>query len=217
MDLAKAFSFVFEDPDWVAKIVIGGLVGLIPIFGQLLVLGYMIAVGRNVIRGRPQPLPEWSEFGQLLADGQYASVVGCVYILPIVLVLCIVLLPLLAIGGAFNEQANLGTISALGCFTGFATLYGIVVVWLLLPAALARYADTGDLMSALQFSEVLAISRANPIVFRKACLASLAASLMAGLGLIFCIIGIWFTQFYAGCVMGHAYGQAYRVATERMA
>ncbi len=44
MDFAKAFSFVFDDPDWVQKIVIGGLVSLIPVIGWLLGLGYMVAI-----------------------------------------------------------------------------------------------------------------------------------------------------------------------------
>jgi hypothetical protein len=217
MDFAKAFGFVFEDSDWLQKIIIGGLVSLIPIIGQFLVLGYMLQIGRNVIRGNPRPMPDWSDFGQLLVDGFYVFVIGLVYALPIIIVMCIVLLPGLAIGGAFSDSGELGGIGVLAicCFTLFAVIYGIAVGWLFFPVALARYADTGDMMSALRFGEVLAVSRANPVVFLIALLITWAAGFIAGFGVIACVIGVWFTQFYAQCVTGHAYGQAYLVATER--
>jgi uncharacterized membrane protein len=40
MDFGRAFSFVFEDPDWLKKVAIAGLVMLIPVIGQLVVLGW---------------------------------------------------------------------------------------------------------------------------------------------------------------------------------
>lgn len=219
MDFAKAFSFVFDDPDWLQKIVIGGIVALIPVIGWVLVYGYMIAIGRNVIRGEAQPLPDWSDFGQFLVDGLYAFVIGIVYTLPIFIVMCLVLFPALAIGGGFDSNTDeLDAIGVLGicCFTGFAVLYGLAVGWLFLPAGLARYADTGDVMSALRFGEVWAISRANPIAFLMALIVTVVASFVAGFGVILCVIGVLFTSFYSQCVTGHAYGQAYVVAKEAL-
>ena len=219
MDFAKAFSFIFDDPNWVQKIIIGGLVSLIPVIGQLIVLGYMIAVGRNVIRGDEQPLPEWADFGQFLVDGLYAFIISLVYALPIFIVLCVVLLPALAVGGAFAEDGDPGTIGGLGicCFATFAIIYAMAMGWLFLPAALARYADTGDLTSALRIREIWDITRANPAVFLMALLLTWVAGFIAGFGIIACFIGVWFTQFYAQCVTGHVYGQAYLVARESAA
>jgi hypothetical protein len=219
MDLGKAFSFVFDDPDWVQKIVIGGILSLIPIIGWFLVMGYMIAVGRNVIRGNPQPLPDWADFGQFLVDGLYAFVISLVYALPILILMCIVLFPALALGGAFDSSSEeLNAIGVLGicCFTLFSVIYGIVMGWLFYPAALARYADTGDVAAALRFGEVWAVSRANPVVFLMALLVSWVAGLLAQFGVILCLVGVLFTYFYAQCVTGYAYGQAYLVARERV-
>ena len=218
MDFAKAFGFVFEDPDWVKKIIIGGIVSIIPLVGQFLVLGYMISVGRNVIRGNPQPLPDWGDFGQMLVDGLYAFVISFVYTLPILIVLCLVLLPALAIGGDFGDGGDVSAVGILGivCFSCFSIIYGVLVGWFFLPAAMARYADTGEAMAALRFGEILSITRANPIVFLMALLMSMVASFIAGFGVIACFVGVLFTQFYAQCVTGHAYGQAYLVAKDKM-
>lgn len=133
MNFAKAFSFVFEDPDWAKKILIGGLITLIPVVGSLLVLGYMVSVGRNVIRGNPRPLPDWSDFGQMLIDGLYALIIYFVYTLPILIVLCVVLAPSLAIGSAFSEDGSLNAVASLGvilCCIGvlFSTFYSQCVI-----------------------------------------------------------------------------------------
>ena len=217
MDFAKAFSFVFDDQDWVQKIIIGGLIGLIPIIGQLAVFGYMIAIIRNVIRGEAQPLPEWSDFGQMIIDGLYTLIIGLIYTLPIWIVMCLIMFPMMAIGGAFGDDGDMGVIGGLGicCFAFFAPIYGIAMAWFFLPAAMARYADTGDMMSALRFGEILAITRANPIVFLMALLVAMVANFVAGFGMILCCIGFLFTQFYSYCVIGHAYGQAYHAASDQ--
>jgi hypothetical protein len=210
MDIGKALSFVFEDPNWAGKIIIGGILAIIPVVGWVFVMGYMIAVARNVIQGNPQPLPEWSDFGQLFIDGLYGLVIAFVYVLPIIIFACIFVIPLsiLAGDGSGSGGANFYTLVML-CFSGFAVIYGILVGWLFIPAALGRYADTNDLASALRFNEVLDISRADPVAFLIALLIAWLASFLASFGLILCCIGVIFTSFYAQCVTGHVYGQAY--------
>ena len=49
MDIGKAFGFVFEDEEWVSKVLIGGLIFLIPLIGQFAVIGYSFKVAQNVM------------------------------------------------------------------------------------------------------------------------------------------------------------------------
>jgi hypothetical protein len=214
MDIGKSFAFVFEDTEWARKVVIGALISLIPVIGQMAALGYMITVGRNVIRRNPQPLPEWDDFGQFLVDGFYTFVIGLIYSLPIIILLCIFVLPLMAVSGGFSQNGDMGPlgIAAWCCFAFFSVIYGVVIGWFFVPVALARYADTGDLAASLRIAEIWEMGRANPGVFLVALLVYLAASLVAGVGIIACGIGVLFTQFYAYLVIGHIYGQAYRLA-----
>ena len=42
MDIGKAFSFVFDDEQWVTSILIMGLLILVPIHGSIVLIGYMM-------------------------------------------------------------------------------------------------------------------------------------------------------------------------------
>jgi len=46
MDIGKTFTYVFEDEDWVKKVLIGGVINLIPIVGFFFTAGYMLEMGR---------------------------------------------------------------------------------------------------------------------------------------------------------------------------
>ncbi|PKO21777.1 MAG: hypothetical protein CVU38_12955, partial [Chloroflexi bacterium HGW-Chloroflexi-1] len=75
MDIGKSFTYMFEDPDWLRKLGIGTLVGLIGIvFSPILIgfipllmlMGYTLDVVRNTMDGRQYPLPEWEDWGGFL-------------------------------------------------------------------------------------------------------------------------------------------------------
>lgn len=214
MDIGKSFTFVFEDPNWAGKIIIGGLITLIPIVGWLFVIGYLVAIARNIIKGDPQPLPEWSDFGQIFVDGIYGFVIAFVYVLPIIIVSCVFWAPLSLISPDSGDGSFLFTLLSC-CFSAFVFIYAVIVGWFFIPAALGRYAETSDLASALRFGEVLDVSRADPVAFLIALLIAWVASFLASFGLILCCVGVIFTAFYAQCVTGHIYGQAYLSAKEK--
>src|SRR3972149_6471966 len=69
IDLGLAFSFPFADKDWFKKLIIPGLIGLIPLIGQIAFYGWWVEVTRRVIRQQPDPLPDFSDFAGYLTDG----------------------------------------------------------------------------------------------------------------------------------------------------
>jgi len=216
MDIGKAFTFVFDDERWVTKVLIGGLVGLIPLVGQFLVQGYMLEVARNVAQGLAQPLPEWDDWGTKIVRGLMAAIISFVYGLPLLLLACIILFPAMLIGSAMSNGGGDGggaiVMLATLCFTLIALIYGLAMM-LVVPAALVRYAVTDDFMAALAFGEIFGLVRSHLGAFLMAWLAALIAGFIAQLGIIACGIGVLFTAFYAQTVIGHAYGQAYLTAT----
>ncbi len=217
MDIGKSFTYVFEDPNWIVKVLIGGIVSVIPIV-NFAVVGYMLTTLRNVAEGQPTPLPEWGDFGNHFMKGLYAVVGGIVYFLPaIVVYCCIILLTSLLPGSAGtvsgrNAANNVGgivglVVTCLGCLVGLYSL----VAGLTIYAPLTRFA-----MSANQLSvfwdlrgnfDFITRNLSNYII---AILIALVASFVASLGLILCVVGVIFTEFWSSMVTANIFGQLWR-------
>ena len=209
MDFGKAFSFVFEDEDWIKKIVVGGLISLIPVIGAFLVLGWGVEVIKRVIRDDAEILPDWSDFGGYLARGFLVFLVAFVYMLPVILLQVCSSLPFLY-ESADETLITLFTIVTV-CFGCLTTLYSIAV-YLVLPAAIASYADTDDISSAFKLGEIFKMVRDNIGTYAMVFLGGIVAGMVASLGTIACVIGVLFTSVYSFAVNGHLWGQAYKIS-----
>ncbi|MCX8024882.1 MAG: DUF4013 domain-containing protein [Thermanaerothrix sp.] len=217
MDFGRAFGFVFQDKDWLRKIIIPALVSLIPIIGQLIVLGWGLNVTRRVMAHDPEPLPDL-DFGGDLARGFQAFVIGLVYALPIMVVSMV----FGAFGGLIGAQGNdvsdaLTLLYSLlsVCFGLFSLIYGVLLA-VVLPAAYANFLAKGSLGAGLNFGEVFRLVRAAPGAYLLVLVGSFVVGLIAPLGIILCFVGVLATYVYGMAVMGHLYGQAYNQALENL-
>ncbi len=211
MDIGKAFSYVFDDEDWLTKVLIGGLLGLIPIVGEFLTYGYIVELIKNVIDGVPLPMPEWDDWGSKLVKGLVLFVIGLVYFLPLILVWFCFGGGVAVIGTQWRELADtLGVIGGI-CLGGLTLLYNLVLC-VILPAAIARYADTNEVNAAFRLGEVVDLVKANFGAYLLVLLLTLVAGIIGSLGAIACFIGALFTGFYAMLIVGHLCGQAYRLS-----
>ena len=219
MDIGKSFTFVFEDDQWISKILIAAgilLLGivfswmlLIPlILAMALLGGYTVKILRMVMRGDVDRLPEWDDWGTLLADGLKVIVIGIVYALPIIILAICLGLP----AGVLSENAEglsaLLTL-ALSCFT----LLWAIAMSLTLPAATAFYAADRDFSAAFRFGDVFGLVRDNIATYLITFVMSWVANLIGSLGSLVCGVGWLATYPYAVMVIGHLYGQAYVEAT----
>ncbi len=216
MDFGKAFSFVFDDQDWIKKVAIAALVSLIPVVGPLLLAGWGFEVTRRVIRGEVEPLPDFSDFGGTLANGFKIVVVGFVYMLPVILMQACSQGVLFA--GQESADETLMTVLTIStiCLSCLTFLYAIAA-GLVLPAAIGNVAATDELKAAFQFGEVVGLVRDNLGAYIIVLLGGMVAGLVASLGVIACAIGVLFTGAYAAAINGHLTGQAYRQATSAVA
>jgi len=200
VDAGRAFGYVFEDPRWVTKLVIGAVMVLIPIVGWLVLYGYALRIIRNVVAGDERPLPEWEDFGGLLGLGFAGFVVSVVWSVPAWL--------LASFAGAVGRSSTLASL-CLDCLViPVALLVGFVA-----PAAVARTATTGSINAGLEFGPIVALVRDHATDYLLVVVLSIAASIIAGLGVLACVVGALFTYAYAVLVLAHLYGQAYRRAT----
>ena len=211
MDLGLAFSYVFQDPDWLKKVIIHGLIGLIPIVGQLVLLGWALEISRRVIRHETDLLPDFEDFGGRLMLGLKGFVIGLIAALPIILV-AIAYSIIAALAGDNDTMAVLFSGASI-CMSCFSILYGLLLMFAV-PAAYGILAATDQLGEAISPAKIMQLLRAAPAGYLLTLLGTLIAGFIGGLGSIACGVGVILTYAYAFAIQGHLYGQAYNEATK---
>lgn len=145
ISLGEALRFASSDSSWISKMILGGLVSMIPVLGYFLVQGYLIEVIRRVVNNDSEKLPQWDNWGQKFGD-------GLAYIFLAIILVGSFVFPLALPGFLFllmGEELGLW-VSYLGAALG-GTIGGFF-----LPVGLGRYATTGRVTSALQFGAMWA-------------------------------------------------------------
>lgn len=211
MDVGKSFTYMFEDKDWLVKIVLGGVFGLLSTFliGLPFVLGYTLEVIRRVVRGDPQLLPEWDNLGEKFVQGLVLLVIMAIWLIPSWIVICAQLgitIPF----GSDPDYASLVTAVSL-CGACLNILWAIVIS-LASPAIFTRYAVTGQFASAFQFAEIWRFMTKNFVNILIAVILAWVAGLLASFGVILCFVGAFLTWFWSMLVEAHLFGQVYRLA-----
>jgi len=211
MDLSRALAYITDDEDWLQKLLIGGLLSLIPIVGQIWALGYVTRVLKNIIEGREGPLPDLIEdFGDKLVQGLLVSVMMIVYFLPLILIGAVLGGTIAAVASTADEDV-VGVVSAvMGSCMGLAMLILGILAGLFLPYAWAKYAESGQFGEAFRLSEIFQLFKANVgqtllVLLILAVLGTIASSV----GSAACGIGVAFTTFYAQLVTSFLYGKLY--------
>lgn len=219
MEYGKAFTFPQEDPEWLKKWAIAGVIALIPVIGPIVVTGYGVAIARRVIHNEPRLLPEWSDFADFAIKGLVAFVIRLAYALPLLVVGVCAAIPFVGLALAQSAGADVQRLldqagGFLGvCFGCVGIAYGLLAV-MMTEAAVGRYAATGQIAEAFRVREVLGMVRTRPGMYLIVTLLIwLAAMLFSTLGVIACVVGAFWGAAYVALAAGHLTGQAYRHVT----
>jgi len=223
MDIGRSFTYVTQDQDWIKKVLLGGVITLIPIAGPLFAFGYMLETMRNIIAEQEVPLPEIGDFGAKLVEGLKVWVISFIYALPLVLFsICAQsgsLAPVIAenVDPDTLEVLTSVSIGVSACCGCLLLLYAILM-GLILPFAWGKYAETVQIGAAFRLGEIFEMLKSNVgsavVVLLVNGLAGFVAALV---GTIACGIGLIFTLFYAQLVMAFLYGSLYRQAKTAVA
>lgn len=150
LNYGQLLKYTFTGKGWFKKFLLGSLSTLlIP-----LSLGYFIRTYRRIIHG-DNDLPEWNDIMEMFSQGMIVLLIIIIYLLvPLLLILTGYFL----LGGGAGLISSEGTISFTGMIISSFVLAGIflfIFSLLLLPQALASYADTLDIMEPLRVKEVI--------------------------------------------------------------
>ncbi len=217
MDLGRAFSYVFEDQDWIKKVGIAALAMIIPILGQIAVLGWGLEVTRRVIRQEAVPLPGWEDPTSHFMRGLQAFGIGLLYALPLILISgCLGTFSAIAANPDVVGDQAAGALSVVIsmvsiCLNCFTFIYSLLMQ-MMLAAAYAKMVDEGEFGAGLRFGEIFAMVRSATGPYLMVLLGGIATSFLAMIGMVACFVGILFTSALAMAINGHLYGQAYNAA-----
>lgn len=206
MDVGRSIQYVFQDPNWVKKMLIGGLLSLIPILGTLIVFGYWIRIATNVANNRELPLPEWNDFGGDFMRGLRAAIAVFIWAIPLIIIASCGSIPAAASGD--SAAGAVGTLVTVGALTVAFVLW--IAVAFISPIIVGRVSMKGSIASAFQFREILIDARENIVPLLIAVAMAYALGFVAYFGLILCLVGYLFTQFLAYMMVSHLYGQIWR-------
>lgn len=183
----RPFTYVFKDPRWLPKVLVGALVSMliVVLVGAFVLLGYQKRLFRTLVQDPAAPLPEIDFGGDLVAGLPLFAIQMC-YLL--------VSLPLLIVP-----------------FVGFLAVLGVQLI--VLPVATMRFYTTERFGAAFELGEIVAFVKAhlNNLVVYAA--IALLAGTIASLGLIACVVGVFFTGFFSKLVTTCALADVWRCST----
>ncbi len=235
MQYERAFSYQLEDRQWPTKLGLATVVSLVPIL-SFAVVGYSVAIIRNVSAGAAQPLPHWDDFGRKFVDGLLIALAGLVYSIPMLIALGVpagLLITSGALRGSAGSQ-DWGRILGgagwviLACVLLFVAVYALLLS-IIRPVILVIFSRDGTFASCFRLQEMFEIIRRNTRPFFITWLAVILAGIGVGLivGLVNLVIG-WVpcVGWTVGLVLGlgstiylltidaYLFGQFRRIASE---
>jgi Protein of unknown function (DUF4013) len=214
-DFLKPLTFVFEDPQWIQKLLMGALFSLasVVLIGIFFVNGYLARLVRNVVEGLERPLPEWTDLGDMFAEGAMLFVAAFLYMIPLFF-LVFLMFPFSVLTNIDNPATEILGGGGLVILSLVLMPVGLAVaVWV--PAALLHAAVRRDFRAAFEFRVIGSFLKNNALNYVLAYLDWLVARMAAPLGLALCCVGVFVTSFWSMAVAAHAFGQVYRLSGKR--
>jgi hypothetical protein len=189
--VGQSFSLPFKSPNWLSTCLVMGLLGIIPIVGQINLFGWMLTTLDNYRQGRTDLPP--AGFGYV-SRGMNAFVVFLVYGLGIAAVFVILfVLAIVVVAGASTggQGASNGAAAALTLLylVMYAGLFVVIAVFYLFYPAIIVATERYGIGGGLNPRNVYAIASHRWGNTLLAALLVYAALLIGGLGIYACCVG----------------------------
>jgi hypothetical protein len=193
--VGESFGWAFRDPSWLGKILVQGLILIIPIVGWIAAVGWLMLAFENARSGRDELPPAGFHLGRGI------GLFGVVIIYSIVIDIPAWILDFAGArgftqvcnGDLCSQQFVQGPLAGLGSLWSFLAQ---LVIYFITPALVVTVYHRG-FGGAFNVGAVwqLATSKASNSVISG--LVIFVAGLIGALGVIACCIGVFFTIIYS--------------------
>ncbi len=221
VDIGQAFSYMTADPQWLNKVVIMGLVTLIPVAGYLVVFGWMREIFERAKEGR-QELPAL-DFGTQLEKGiaPFVAMLGPMAAMMIGMFgLQLLMIPFALLAEATQGTAVAGVLGALmgllGVLISLVMFVAIFAISAVVPEVMRR-GMRGEMMPILSPKASIVAIKNNGGAFLMVLVGSFAFNMISQVGVMLCFVGMFVTMPLAMVGMSHLLAQWDRVAGDPQA
>jgi hypothetical protein len=152
-NFGETLTYMFKDPKWIGKVVLGALFGIIPIL-NFVTAGYALRVIDNVRSDTEPPLPEWGgDFGQMWVKGLVLAVIGFIYGIPVWI--------LSGIAGGVGGSSRSGGATAVAVIFGLIAFAFAILLFFWIQGAIVNYAIKGNFAAAFEFGTIWELIKKN--------------------------------------------------------
>jgi Protein of unknown function (DUF4013) len=195
--VGEAFVWPFRDPDWPGRVLVMGLILLIPIVGAIDGLGWMLAAIDRLRAGQERLPP--ANFDHL-GRGFRLFVVYLAYAVAVAVLAAVVYAPAIVLLVAAGQPSGNGVEAASGVALSLlafslATLASLAFTFA--SPAIILATDRGGIAAGLRIADVFRTLRISPTNTLIAGLMLIAAGVAGQLGSILCVVGVVFTMAYS--------------------
>jgi hypothetical protein len=215
--MGDAFTFLFNDPQWVSKIIIGAVFTLLSVvlIGIPVIYGYYIELLQRVRRNEQYPLPAWTDLGVKFVTGFKYIIALIIYYLPIMIIAIPFFLMLFVSALSDAEEATILSGVVFMVFIFVIIIPFSLVVTLLQPIIAVTYAERESIGDALKVGTIFRLFKQRWQDTLVATLITIGIGLLASIGILFFLFGLFVTTFYVRLVEFHLYGQIAQSIDER--
>lgn len=208
MDIERSLRFIWEDEDWIKKVLIAAVL-MITGIGGIGTAGWLAELARRVANDEDEPLPDWDDIGRYFINGLKYMAVAFIWSLPVTALIVGISLVSVFSFTQDDSSAVFGIFMFSNICIFFLTfVYIMFLTMMMMPLWVQLAEDTpfGELVNPARTWTLL---RANLTGYLVVMLITWLATFVASLaGTILCGIGLIFTSVIAQIFFAHLVGQA---------